>query len=60
MSNGRERRNDVDFFFGLPSELKDQLKQIAVDRDVSEAAVWRTAGRRLAADVKRGRRIEFR
>ena len=53
--------NNVEFFFGLPSALKENAKRVAGWYGVSEAAFWRTAGRRLLDDLKKGRRgIEFR
>ena len=60
MSNTRPRVNDADFFFALPSDLKEAVRQIAIEEGVSEAAAWRSAGRRLIADVKKGRRVTYR
>lgn len=62
MGNIRPRRNDAEFFFTLPSDLKGEVSRIAAELEISEAAFWRTAGRRLIRDLRagRGRRIEFR
>lgn len=57
----RPKINDAEFFFALPSALKVDAKRVAGEMGVSEAAFWRTAGRRLLADIRAGkRRIEFR
>ena len=57
----RPRVNDAEFFFALPAELKAEARRVAEQFQVSEAAFWRTAGRRLLEDLRKGRRrIEFR